>query len=152
MAATLGGTFNPAADITLTGTVITTGSVTLASPTLTSPTISGTATTIAFQVQPLTSAGTTGTDATAITIGAPGLVTVTGASGAGLGLGTGTVGQCFMIRNINATGVQQLYAVGATINGVTGTTAIALSPTGTDAVIVGCLVAGAWQVVGLSST
>ncbi len=137
---------------TITSPVIS-GTTTLATgTTITSPTIAGTATTIAFQVQAVTSAGTTGSDAAAITIGAPGIVTVTGASGAGIGLGTGTVGQCFMIRNINTTGVQQLYAVGATINGTTGTTAVALSPTGTDAAIVGCVVAGAWQVMAISST
>jgi hypothetical protein len=40
MAATLGGTFNPAADITLTGTVVLSGPTTLSgTPTLTGPTL-----------------------------------------------------------------------------------------------------------------
>lgn len=131
----------------LSGTTTVTGTFTLAGTTA----ISGT-TTLAWQTAALTSAGATGTDSTAVSIGAPGMLTVTGASGAGIGLGTGTAGQQFQIRNINATGVQNVYAVGATINGTTGTTALALSPTGTKAAVLGCVTAGAWQVFGISTT
>lgn len=131
----------------IAGTTTVTGTFTLAGTTA----ITGTAT-FAWQVVAATSAGATGTDSTAIAIGAPGLITVTGASGAGIGLGTGTAGQVYGIRNINATGVQNVYAVGATINGTTGTTAFALSPTGTKAAVLGCVTAGAWQVVGISTT
>lgn len=139
----------PATNMVLTTPAITGGTIT--SATIASGTFSA-GSTFAYQTVAATSAGTTGTDATAISIGAPGLVTVTGASGAGVGLGVGTAGQMFQIRNINATGVQNVYSVGGTINGTTGTTAVGLSPTGTKAAIFSCVTAGAWQIMGITTT
>jgi len=133
---------------TLAGTITQTGTLTLSGTVA----IAGTATQV-WQVVAATSAGTTGSDATAIAIGAPGIISVTGASGAGIGLPVATAGAVYAIRNINAaTGVQNVYAVGSTINGTTGTTALALSPTGTKAATLGCVTAGAWLVTGISTT
>lgn len=137
---------------TVTGTA--TGSLTFAGTTVFSGSTTFSSTVVApWQVVAATSAGTTGSDATAISIGAPGLITVTGASGAGVGLPVATAGAVYALRNINAaTGVQNVYAVGSTINGTTGTTALALSPTGTKAATLGCVTAGAWLVTAISTT
>lgn len=139
-----GATFtNP----TINAAVIT-GTVTIASgATLTTPTVRYTA-------QALTATGATGGAGTALSAVTPAVATLTGASGAGIDIPTGAAiaGATYQLRNINATGVINVYAVGGTIDGVTGTTAFALSPTGTKGAALFCATAGQWQVSGITTT
>lgn len=88
-----------------------------------------------------------GAPLTAVT---PQLVIATGASGAGLDLpggATGVVGSYYVVMN-QMTGVLNLYAVGGTINGTTGTTAYAITATGNRTAHVTCPAAGAWVIRG----
>ncbi len=101
---------------------------------------------ITINAQEITITGATGTDAAAVTIDSVGLLNATGTSGAGLNLPVPTVGMQYWVKN-NTTGVCKVYSVGSTINGVTGTTAISISATGTLAAGFMCATAGAWQVV-----
>ncbi len=149
---------------TLTSPTITGATLSSTGATLTAPVISGAATlasgavittpTILMTAQAATATGVTGTDSTALSAIVPALVSVTGASGAGIGIPTGAAvaGATYDIRNINVTGVQNVYAVGGTINGTTGTTAFGLSPTGTKAARLVCVTAGAWLVTAISTT
>lgn len=110
----------------------------------------------AFVMQPLIAGGvspyqvtaTGATGATAAAIGpAPGIILATGASGAGIGLlKTHAVPGAFYIVKNMMTGALNLYAVGATINGTTGTTAVAITATGNLGGLVVCVNAGAWVV------
>ena len=70
------------------------------------------------------------------------------ASGAGIALPTGAAvpGALYFVKNINTTGVCNVYAVGGTINGTTGTTPYALETTGSKSTFIMCVTAGAWQV------
>lgn len=142
-----GGAYQPAESYTRTGGTDTGG--TYASGTFTAPAISnaaitGTGSSMAWQVAAMTSTGTTGTDCAAITASGPALITVTGASGAGIGLPTGPVGAFYMVKNLG-TGVTKVYGVGSTIDGTTGTTAISITTTGTTAAGFGCTAAGVWM-------
>jgi hypothetical protein len=130
----------------ITGAVVT-GVVTVASgATLTTPTVLMTA-------QAATATGATGGAGTALSSVTPALVTITGASGAAIDLATGAAvaGAFYYVKNINSSGILNIYAVGGTINGTTGTTAYALDPTGTPAALITCVVAGAWRASKLTS-
>jgi hypothetical protein len=126
-----GGCFLPTGDISLTGQVGLT-----------------------LTAQSLTSTGATGGLGTLLSTVTPACATLTGASGTAIDIATGAAvpGAVYMVRNINATGVITVYAVGATINGTTGTTGLALSPTGTKAAVLFCSAAGIWNVAGISTT
>lgn len=118
-----------------------TGAATIASgATITTPTLLPT-------VADVTATGATGTDAAALGTVTPTLVTVTGASGAGVRVGTGVVGAFYLLKNA-MTGVFNVYASGSTINGVTGTTAYAITATGNKLAWLFCRAAGAWQIGG----
>ncbi len=142
---------------TITGTTAIGSGATLTSPAVVAPTITGAATmasgavlttpTVLFTASAVTATGVTGTNAAALSAVTPVLVTTTGASGAGIALPTGAAvpGSIYFIRNINTTGVCNVYAVGGTINGTTGTTPYAMDTTGTDKTWIMCVTAGAWQ-------
>ena len=96
-----------------------------------------------------TATGATGAAGTALTAVTPQLVVATGASGAGLDLITGAAvaGAFYVIMNA-MTGALNLYAVGGTINGTTGTTAYAITATGNRTAFAACVSAGAWTIRG----
>ncbi len=142
--AVITGTVTIATGCTITNPAITgaavTGVVTVASgATLTTPTVLFTAT-------KLTGTGTDATGAAAASAVVPAIIHITGASGAGINLPTGACvpGAMYFVQNINATGVQKVYSVGATINGTTGTTAFSMDSTGTAKTWFSCTTAGAW--------
>lgn len=124
------------------GTTSLSGTVTLASgATITTPTILPTSTSV-------TSTGTTGSNAAALTAITPAYLAVTGASGAGVALPTGPAGTVYTFTN-EMTGVFNIYCVGGTINGTTGTTAYAVTATGNKMAVAFCRDAtGAWTVRG----
>lgn len=126
-----GGAFLPGSDMNLTGQVGVTATA-----------------------QALTATGATGGAGTALSVITPAVATLTGASGSAIDIptGAGVPGAIYMVRNINATGVINIFAVGGTIDGTTGTTALALSPTGTKAAVLFCSAAGVWNVAGISTT
>lgn len=96
----------------------------------------------------VTATGATGSTATALGSVTPAYHAVTGASGAGVGLPTGPAGAVHVFRN-NMTGAMNIYCVGGTINGATGTTAYPVTATGNKMAFAFCLNAtGAWQVGG----
>lgn len=97
----------------------------------------------------LTITGATGSTATALPSVTPCIVMLTGTSGAGVNIPTGTAvpGAYYIIKN-GTTGVAKVYAVGSTINGTTGTTAISITATGNLGAIFMCTEAGAWQSFG----
>ncbi len=97
----------------------------------------------------VTATGATGTTATALPTNVPCVVTVNGVSGAGVALTTGAAqpGAMYAIKN-NTTGAINVYAVGGTINGTTGTTAFAITVTGNKGGFIVCTAAGAWQSIG----
>ena len=133
--------------LSATGATIT-GTVTVASgATLTTPTIN-------FTAQALTATGATGGAGTALSVVTPVVASLTGASGSAIDIatGAGVAGATYFLRNINATGVITVYAVGGTIDGSTGTGGLALSPTGTKAAMLFCSAAGTWNVCGISTT
>lgn len=97
--------------------------------------------------QEITATGATGSDAAIVTIPAPGFFSVTGASGAGINLPIPVVGAHYEFQN-KMTGAFNLYCVGGSINGTTGTTAYAVTTTGNDLAIANCSTAGAWSIAG----
>jgi uncharacterized protein YjbI with pentapeptide repeats len=128
----------------ITGAVVT-GTVTVASgATLTTPTV-------IFTSSDVIATGATGSTAAAAPSVYPAFVhcNSTGVSGAGLNLPTGAAvaGAFYVIMN-SMTGDLNIYSTGATINGVTGTTAFALTATGNRTAIAACSVAGAWRIHG----
>lgn len=127
----MGGVLDPTRDVQFTG------GVTLSAPLVT------------FTAAAVTATGATGSAATMLSAVTPCIVTVTGTSGAGIQLPTGAAvpGALYVVRN-NTTGAVNLYAVGGSINGTTGTTASAISATGNLGGIVFCVTAGAWFTVG----
>lgn len=149
---------------TITGTVTIATGATFTNPTINAAVITGTVTvasgatlttpTINYTAQALTATGATGGAGTALSVVTPVVATLTGASGSAIDIatGAGVAGATYMLRNINATGVITVYAVGGTINGTTGTTGLALSPTGTKAAVLFCSAAGTWNVAGISAT
>jgi len=147
---------------TLVGATLTTATLTaptVTTPTMTAPVISGAATiatgatittpTILLTASSVTATGATGSAATALSAVTPAIVVATGASGAGLGLPTGAAvaGSLYIIQNA-MTGAVNIYAVGGTINGTTGTTAFPLTATGNLQATVVCVSAGAWRIAG----
>lgn len=155
MASSGGGAFLPNDPPPSTGQRLTTP--TLVSPTITAPVISGAATlasgstittpSLSFTAGDLTATGSTGTDALNVGSVFPAAYSVTGTSGMGINLPTGTAGAFAIFRNMT-TGVVKVYAVGATMNGVTGTTAISVTATGNKTVWAFATAAGAWFVGG----
>jgi hypothetical protein len=103
----------------------------------------------AENIQVVTITGATGTTAAIITVPAPAFLNCTGTSGAGLNLPIPNVGDCYEVKN-NTTGVCNVYCVGGTINATTGTTANAITATGTLTSIYRCSVSGTWAVSPLS--
>ncbi len=145
-----GGTFTGA---TINGASITgTGSV-LTAPTLSAPVITGVTTgtlnvsgaTMLLNTILTTATGATGTDSAAISAALmPAILVCTGTSGMGIGLPTGPAGLVAVVTNVT-TGVLNVYCVGGTFDGVTGTTAVAISITGTRGGMFACTTAtGAW--------
>jgi hypothetical protein len=96
--------------------------------------------------QEVTITGSTGTDAAVVTVPWPGFLNCSGASGAGLNLPVPVVGAQYVVHNA-ASGAVNVYCVGGSINGTTGTTAVTITTTGTDGDIFWCATAGAWQTV-----
>lgn len=130
MGMSAGGVFLPGDPPPSTGQVLTTPS-------------------IAFTVANPTATGATGGAGAPLSAVTPQLVTATGASGAGLDLVTGAAvaGAFYVIMN-GMTGAVNLYAVGGTINGTTGTTAYAITATGNRTALAQCVAAGAWTIRG----
>lgn len=145
--------------VTINGTQTLTAK-TLTAPVVTAPVISGAATvasgatlttpTVLFTSASVTATGATGTTAAALSAVTPALYTVTGASGAGVALPTGAavIGAAYVLQNPSMTGAFNIYAVGGTINGTTGTTAYAVTATGNKFAVAQCSVAGAWTISG----
>ena len=113
---------------------------TQAYPSLSNPYILG-------QSQGVTATGATGSTAASITAGPPAFLMVTGTSGAGINLPYPQPGASYEIQN-GTTGAVNVYCVGATINGTTGTTAFSLTATGNKLAFANCATAGAWLVAG----
>lgn len=144
---------------TITGGTITGVTVTSTGSALTAPVISGAATmasgavlttpTVLMTSQSVTATGATGGSGTALSAITPALVVATGTSGAGLDLVTGAAvaGSYYVINNAT-TGVLNIYAVGGTINGTTGTTAFAITATGNKLAHAMCVTAGQWIIRG----
>lgn len=143
MGSSAGGVFLPGDPPPSTGQVLTTPTIT--SPTITGGTFSGG--TMPFTGLDVTATGATGSAAASLGSAYPALATCTGASGAGVNLPTGACvpGAFYVLKNM-MTGALNVYSVGATINGTTGTTAYAITTTGNKTAIAYCTVAGAWQV------
>jgi hypothetical protein len=131
--------------VTVDGGISITGTTTIPSgATITTPRLT-------FQVQAITVTGATGSNAAALTITAPGLITLAGGTGAsGVNLGVPVAGDLFLVKNIG-TGAVQVYSVGGTINATTGTTAYEITTTGNKGAAFMCVVAGTWQVVPLNT-
>lgn len=150
MGSSAGGAFlpndpPPSTGQTLVSPVIT-GSPTIASgATITSPTI--TTPTLTWTAVQVTATGATGSAAASLGSVYPAVVCATGASGAGVNLPTGAAvaGAVYIIKNM-MTGALNVYSVGATINGTTGTTAYPITATGNLTAVAFCVNAGAWQV------
>ncbi len=138
---------------TVTGATINGGTVTTTGSTLTAPVFTGVATgtlnvsgaTMLLNTLLTTATGATGTDAAAISAAlAPAVLVCTGTSGMGIGLPTGPAGLVFVVTNVT-TGVLNVYCVGGTFDGTTGTTAVGISITGTRGGMFACTTAtGAW--------
>lgn len=107
-------------------------------------TVTGGAASFYWQTAALTATGTTGSNAANVTIGPPGLITVTGAASSGINLPVPLGGEFYMIKNLAAATIN-IYCVGGTINGTTGTTAATLTNTGTKGEGFMSVVAGQWQ-------
>ena len=118
---------------------VTSKGPTLATPSFFNPTM--------FQnVQVITTTGATGSAATPVTTPAPAFLNVTGATGVGINFGVPSVGEAYFVKN-KTTGTFQIYSVGATINGTTGTTAVDVTVTGNKGLLIFCATAGAWETV-----
>lgn len=148
---TITGTLAVSSGVTFSSTLAVSGAVTI-SGVLTAPgaNVFG-ASTLPFTSSEVIATGATGSTAAAAPSIYPAFVNcnATGVSGAGLNLPTGAcvAGAFYVIFN-QMTGVLNIYATGATINGVTGTTAFALSATGNRMAIAGVTTAGAWLIRG----
>lgn len=99
--------------------------------------------------QDVTATGATGSTAAQLTVFTPANIVATGASGAGVNIPTGAAmpGARYLVSN-QMTGVLNVYAVGATINGTTGTTAFAITATGNKLAHIVCVEAGVWLAFG----
>ncbi len=104
---------------------------------------------VSENIQVVTITGATGTTAAPVLVPAPAFLNCTGTSGAGLNLPIPNVGDVYEVKN-NTTGVCNVYCVGGTINATTGTTANAITATGTLTSIYRCSVSGTWSVSPLS--
>ena len=102
--------------------------------------------TIFSNVQVITASGATGAVATPVTIPAPAFLNVTGATGVGINFGVPSVGEAYIVKN-KTTGTFQIYSIGATINGTTGSTAVDVTVTGNKGLYIFCATAGAWETV-----
>lgn len=98
--------------------------------------------------QNITATGATGSTAAAVTSNYPAIVLVSGVSGAGINLPTGAAipGAYYLVSHAS-TGVINVYSVGATINGTTGTTAFAITATGNKTATIFCAAPNAWLAV-----
>ena len=102
---------------------------------------------VRITAQAVTATGATGSTAGIITAYPTGFLWATGASGAGINLPVPDVGYYYTIQNATA-GALNIFSVGATINGTTGTTAFALTSTGNKMVIASSTTSGAWVLSG----
>ncbi len=102
---------------------------------------------ISMQTQEITATGATGSTAGVVTPASFGFIQSTGVTGTGINLPVPTVGNTYVIRN-NSTGDLIIYSVGATVNGVTGTTGATLTATGNKTAWALCSTAGVWRVTG----
>ena len=95
----------------------------------------------------VTATGATGTTATLLSPVTPQLVLVAGVSGAGIQVPTGAAmpGNWYLIKH-SSTGAINIYAIGGTINGTTGTTAAGITATGNKTGLLWCAAAGAWEL------
>lgn len=119
---------------------------TLTNKTLTTPTI--TLPTATFTTAGVTGTGTTGGSGAVLPTATPAFIAATGASGSGVDLPTGPIGAAYFIANLT-TGALNLYCVGGTINGTTGTTAFPITATGNrSAWAFNTSATGAWRVYG----
>lgn len=110
----------------------------------------GKTTTFPTTVASVTATGATGGAGAALSTGVPQMVFSTGASGAGIDLpggATGAVGAVYHFYN-EGSGLLNIYAVGGTINGATGTTAYAITTTGNKWAVATSFAAGAWRIRG----
>jgi hypothetical protein len=97
----------------------------------------------------MTMTGTTGSNAAPVTVPAPAFLDVTGTTG-GINLPVPTVGMRYWVKNAAAAALN-VYCVGGSINGTTGTTAVSISNTGNKGESFRCATAGAWQVVPVAT-
>ena len=151
------GALSVTGNTTITGTLAVSSGVTFSSTLAVSGAITATganvfgASTLPFTAAELIATGSTGSSAAAAPSVYPAFVncTATGVSGAGINLPTGAcvTGAFYTIFN-QMTGVLNIYGVGATINGTTGTTPFALSATGNRMAIACVTTAGAWLIRG----
>lgn len=97
----------------------------------------------------MTMTGTTGSNAAPVTVPWPAFLDVTGTTG-GINLPVPVVGARYWVKNASAATVN-VYCVGGTINGTTGTTAVTITTTGNKGESFRCATAGAWQVVPIAT-
>lgn len=133
----MGGVFDPTRDVALQQTL----------------TVSGTTTSIGPYIGPIsvisiTATGATGSAAADSGILVPAILNVTGTSGAGINLNTGCVAGTELTIHNAMTGALNIYSVGGTINGTTGTTAVSLTATGNKTINIYNTAAGTWVAYG----
>lgn len=102
-------------------------------------------------VQEVTLAGTTGTDAAVVTVPSPAFLNCSGASGAGVNLWYPNPGDSVAIKN-SGSGATHIYCVGGTINATSGGTGITITSTGILGGTFFCATAGTWETVPLPGT
>ncbi len=102
---------------------------------------------ISMQTEEITSTGSTGPTAGVVTPASYAFLNCTGVSGTGINLPVPAVGNTYVIQN-NSTGDLKIYSVGATVNGVTGTTGATLTATGNKLAWALCSTAAVWRVTG----
>jgi hypothetical protein len=99
----------------------------------------------------MTVTGATGSTAAAITIAAPGFITLTGAASSGVNLPVPLGGEMYIIKNLVA-GAVNVYCLSGSIfatGSITGATGFSISNTGSKGAVFMAVVPSVWQVVPL---
>lgn len=141
---TITGTLAVSSGVTFSSTLSVTGAITApAGGTFGASTITQTAVAV-------TLTGTGSADAATVSAVYPQYVVITsGATGSGMAIPSSAAvnGAVYTIQNTIAA-TARIYSSGATINGVTGTTAFTLTNTGNKQATFVCVTAGAWNAYG----
>jgi hypothetical protein len=104
-----------------------------------------------FNTAAMTVTGATGSTAAAVTIPAPGLITLTGAASSGVNLPVPVGGEMYVVKNLVA-GAVLVYCLSGSIfatGSITGATGFSISNTGSKGAIFMAVAPSVWQVVPL---